>query len=326
MYKLNHLNYNMLENLSISNDLSIEPLKINFEFNKLKRNFKMKFDFKDLNTFSFSKEGFLSLLLSLKGTIAVSLGESEALINACKTYESLGFNITYISLQKDGNIDIDSLKSLDNEYLFLSSYIVDTFVKVDLEKVRELYQGVIISNISATLEKSASDIVYFDAYKLTGYFTSSVILHNDEFEEQNIATVDTIGIKLIYESLLKKQNKISFKNQFIQKLQEELKDNFFFFVQPDLTLANSLHFGLKNIKAREMIRNLSLASIFVTNGEGCSLGLSKPSRIIQEMGYSETDSRQALSLSFTKHLTSDEQDFIIKQLSKSYRQIKALNE
>ncbi|MFW2308252.1 cysteine desulfurase, partial [Aliarcobacter butzleri] len=61
------------------------------------------------------------------------------------------------------------------------------------------------------------------------------------------------------------------------------------------TLPYTLHFALKDIKAREIIRTLAFDSIFLSKGEGCSLGLSKPSRIIQAMGYDETTRRNAIS-------------------------------
>jgi len=325
MYKFNHLNYMQAKDVLISKDLSIEPLSSNHAFEKLKEDFKKRFDFTHLNSFSFSKEGFLGLMLELKTDIAVSLGESEALIQAAKIYEELGFNVEYIKINRDGTIKYAELKNVQSPTLFISSYIIDTFVKIDLEKIRNSFKGMIISNISANLDAKFSDLVYFDAYKLSGYFTHSIILHKGILQEQNLANIDTIGLKLIYEAIREKKEDITYKNEFIQALKNELKDDFFFFVEPELSLENSLHFALRDIKARELIRTLSLSSIFLTNGEGCSLGLSRPSRIVQDMGYTELQSRQALSLSFYKQLSSEEITKTASKIAKSYRQIKALN-
>ena len=70
------------------------------------------------------------------------------------------------------------------------------------------------------------------------------------------------------------------KEIFKEKLQNILKDDAYFFVDNTQTLPYTLHFALKNIKARELIRTLALDEIYISNGEGCSLGLSKPSRIL----------------------------------------------
>lgn len=326
MHKLNYLNYADAKDISISKALSIETLDTNFEYEKLSKALISHFSFSHLHTFSFSKEGFLALMLELNADIVVSLGESEVIVQAAQKYESLGFNVRYIGLKADGTLDYDSIKDIKEEYFFVSSYIIDTFVKVDLKRVKELCSANIISNISATLDASFCDMAYFDIYKLSGYFTHSVLLHNDFFEEQNISNIDAIGIKIIWDIVSLKRKNISCKDKFIKALQEALKDDFIFFVDANLTLDNVVHFGLKGIKAREVIRNLSLNDIYVTNGEGCSLGLHRPSRILQAMGYTETQSRQALSLSFDKNLDDDEIFYLASKIAKSYRQIKALNE
>jgi cysteine desulfurase len=320
------LNYPEANDLSLSNTLSIDPLNSNVEFEILSKNLTSKFNFSSLHSFSFSKEGFLGLMLELSVDIAVSVGESEAVVKAAELYESLGFKVTYINILHDGTIDHKAINSLKDEYLFLSSYILDTFVKVDLKKVKEVFKGTVISNISATLDATDCDATYFDVYKLSGYFTHSVLLHNELLKEQNLASIDTVGLKLISDAVNKDIELISCKDEFIKILAETLKDDFIFFVDADSTLKNVVHFGLKGIKAREVIRNLSLSNIYVTNGEGCSLGLSRPSRIIKAMGYTELQSRQALSLSFCKNLSSDEILDVVSKIGKSYRQIKALHE
>ncbi|WP_373036317.1 cysteine desulfurase [Sulfurimonas sp.] len=325
MYKLNYLNYPETNDVSVSNALSIEALNSNTEFESLSKNLTSRFNFSCLHSFSFSKEGFLGLMLELKSDIAVSLGESEAVVQAARLYESLGFGVTYINLMPDGTIDYKAINSLKVEYLFISPYIIDTFVKIDLKKVKELFSGTVVSNISAMFDASDCDVAYFDVYKLSGYFTHSILLHNGLFEEQNLAGIDTVSLKLISEALNKDIELITCKDEFIKVLAETLKDDLIFFVDAKATLDNVVHFGLKGIKAREVIRNLSLENIFVTNGEGCSLGLSRPSRIIQVMGYTELQSRQALSLSFCRNLSSDEIFYVVSKIGKSYRQIKALS-
>jgi cysteine sulfinate desulfinase/cysteine desulfurase-like protein len=111
----------------------------------------------------------------------------------------------------------------------------------------------------------------------------------------------------------------------LETLNGEFNTNIFYFVNPKDTLEYTLHFGLKGIKAREIIRTLALENILVTNGEGCSLGFSKPSRIIQEMTYTESESRWALSLDFSEYLDDETILNVVKKISKKYRQILLLN-
>ena len=328
MYKLNFLQYDNMQNLHINSELSLNILSNNQKYLSLEEEFLHKYSFENINYFSFCKNGFLGLLLELskKGKIAVSLGETQNLIDAAKIFESLGFEIIYLELLKDGNMDLKKLQNQNIDFVFLSSYIMDTFVKVNLEEVKKLTSAKIISNASANFDKN-SDVIYFDAYKLTGFFTHSLILFNDElFEEQVISSKDVIALKNISEALKNQKFETTTKDIFKEKLQKALKDDLYFFVDNKQTLPYTLHFALKNIKARELIRTLALDEIYISNGEGCSLGLSKPSRVIQTMGYDETTSRNAITLSFSQNYDEPIIEKIVNKIAKKYLQIKVLNQ
>lgn len=326
MFKLNTLQYNPQDiQISLGN-YSLDSLLTNNNFDELCVKYKEKFNFSKLKTFAFSKEGFLGLLLELKGKIAISLGECEALVNAGKLYESLGFDIVWISLKKDGKVNLEELENQDINYLFLSSYVMDTFVKTSLSEAKKLTNAKIISNASAHYDKQ-SDAIYFDNYKLTGYNLSGVILFEDEklFELLNIGFIDTLAAKYCFEALSNQKFNYEMKEKFLEKLKEKFQDNIYFFVEANDTLDYSLHIALKGIKARELIRTLALNKIFLTNGEGCSLGLSKPSRIIQAMGYDELTSRNSLQLSFATFFSDEEIEKIVNSMYLKYKQIKSLS-
>ncbi|OCL99462.1 Cysteine desulfurase [Aliarcobacter thereius] len=322
MIKLNYLQYNKLDINFDINSYSLDSLVQNDEFENITKEFLNIYNFKKLKTFSFSKDGFLSLFIELKGKIAVSQGESLALIEAAKTYSNLGFEIEFIELTKDGNIDLEKIKNMDFDYIFLSSYIMDTFLKVDINKIKKLTKAKIISNASADFS-SYSDLIYFDNYKLSGYFISGILCFNDEnISQENIGFTDTLSIKFCLEAL-KRRDKTSMKNVFIKKLEDKFKDDLYYFIDNKNSLENSFHIGLKDIKARDLIRTLAFDEIFLSNGEGCSLGLSKPSRVIQNMGYEEIISRNALSFSFNFDISDENIDKIVDILYKKYIQIKS---
>lgn len=328
MYKLNILQYNYKNILNNDKDFSLSILKNNDNYLELKNEFVKKYKKESLYTFSFSKAGFLDLLLQLnkKGKIAVSLGETQALIDAALEFESLGFKVFWLGLSKNGEVDFYEIENLQLDFIFLSSYVMDTFVKIDIKQIKDLSKAKIISNASANFDEN-SDMIYFDSYKLTGYFLSGIILFNGEvFCEQVIAFIDTIAVLNVYKSLKKQNFENSQKEIFKNKLIQVFKEDLYFFVDNANTLAHSLHFALKDIKARELIRTLALDGIYITNGEGCSLGLSKPSRIIQAMGYAEDVSRNSISLSFHKKYEEKQIDEIVKMIQIKYKQIKTLNQ
>ncbi len=324
MYKLNYIQYPKVEDITFLASNTLETLKNNdFVEEKINR-LKKEFGFSSLYSFRFSDDGILALMLKLKGKILVSKGESQAIIDAAIRYKNLGFDLDFISIKKDGIIDYNEIVQAD--YIFISPYIVDTYINIDIDLVKEKTNALVISNISATPFFRDCDIAILDSYKLTGYSFSSVLFHNELFEEQYLAQIDTVSIFEIDKAIKRFFPITNIKEKFKALLVEEFQENIYFFVDSNKTLSYTLHFGLKNIKAREIIRTLALSDIFVTNGEGCSLGLSKPSRIIQEMGFEESKSRWALSLSFFQELNDEEILKIVKTISKKYRQIRMLND
>jgi hypothetical protein len=325
MLKLNYIQYPDAKPVLVEESYSLNALVENNTFEELTQEYKHRFGYKNLKTFSFTKEGFLGLFLELKGSIAISVGETQALIDAALLYETLGFEIIWLELTKDGKVNLSNLKNKKIDFLFLSSYVMDTFVLIDLETIKNQTSAKIISNATAHND-NLSDIIYFDPYKLTGFNTNSVILFNDEtFSLLPLGQIDTIACKLCFDSLLKQYFNREDKALFLEKLKETFKDDIYFFVDPKDTLEYTLHFGLKGIKARELIRTLALSDIYITNGEGCSLGLSKPSRIIQAMGYDETTSRNSISLSFMDEIDKDEIDKVVKLMYLKYKQIKSFS-
>lgn len=323
MIKLNSLQYPNVLDLQFDEKITMQPLKNNEIVESKIEKLSLSFGFKKLKTFKFDSSGVLSLFLNLKGKILVSLGESEPIIEASKLYKELGFEIEFIPLTKEGGLEYEKISKCD--YIFASSYIMDTYVKIDLEKVKALSEAKLISNISATLNPSISDMVIIDAYKLTGYSLDTLLLYNDGLEDLVNSQISTTSIFQIEKAIEKFTVKTDYKNLFMERLNEEFQYNIHYFVNPKECLEYTLHFGLKGIKAREIIRTLALDSIYVTNGEGCSLGLSKPSRILQEMGYKEIESRWALSLNFSEDLDEETINKVVKTLGKKYRQIIALN-
>lgn len=117
MPKLNSLQYHKLEDNSL-NCLSLDALVSNDFFDELSKEYKNSFGFKKFKTFSFSKEGFLGLFLELNSKIAVSLGESKAIIDGAKLYEKLGFQVQWLSLNKDGKVNLYDLENKDINFLF----------------------------------------------------------------------------------------------------------------------------------------------------------------------------------------------------------------
>ncbi|GHV07587.1 hypothetical protein AGMMS50229_14660 [Campylobacterota bacterium] len=97
------------------------------------------------------------------------------------------------------------------------------------------------------------------------------------------------------------------------------------YLDPIGTLRNALLIRLSGIKARAMVNALKLDGVAITNGEACTAGLGVPSTIVQSYGFSEEESREAISLSW--HPASDRGTIFaaFDKLLFRYNQIKQLS-
>ena len=320
---LNSLQYKDIAFNTPYASLSMDTLSHNQNYLDIQNKYIKKFNRQKQQTFSFTKNGFFAIFMQLKGKIAVSLGESEAIVAGAKIALSCGQDIVFLNIQKNGELDFSCIDS-SLDYIFVSSYIMDTFVQVDLHKIQTLTQAKIISNASATMDLDTSDILLLDGYKLTKQGELGVIIYNDWLEDSYVGDTHLATLCMCLEGLEQQTRNEEVKAIFLAKLQETFQENLFLFIEPNLSLDWVLHIGLKHIKAREIIRTMALDDIHLTNGEGCSLGLMQPSRVIQEMGYSELESRWCLALDFSTTYSSEQIDSFIKLLYKRYKQIKAL--
>lgn len=89
------------------------------------------------------------------------------------------------------------------------------------------------------------------------------------------------------------------------------------------TPENTLPLGLKEIKARNLIQSLLFDGISLINGQECLFGFSRPSFVLRQMGYTEEQSRELLSLSFLD-ITPSLIPQIAQKIAMKYAQLRIL--
>lgn len=286
--------------------------------------------FLDFSPYSISL--FLDYLIPQNSKIAASSKLSYFCMEAVRLLEAKGREIVYVAANKDGSLSKESLsaaKKSGAEYLFCAAVDEDTFFVEDMGVAAEFFEPQkTILDISNSVKKTDFPKVLaamFWGYKLGGFKSSGVALCNDP----KAARLDGIDLtvyahlKSAYEAYVFDANISKARDAFVLELQKLLGDDIFLFVSPSKCLSNSAYVGFKGIKARDFIRTLALENIFVTNGELCSLAMSKPSRILSGLGYSEDESRNAISFSFGS-LGVDEVAHLSSKIAFKYRQIKAI--
>jgi cysteine sulfinate desulfinase/cysteine desulfurase-like protein len=251
---------------------------------------------------------------------------------AVELLKKQGRKIVEIEAKKDGSLCEKSLSSAKNggvKHFFYSLVDEDTFFVEDFKKIEKYFdRSKIILDISNAVKRVSIPKVaaaFFWGYKLGGFKNSGVLL-NDKPSNELLANVDLTvyeHLRRAYEAYKTPANAAYKREFFISKLQELCGEGFSLSLQPSDCLDNSFYARFEGIKARDFIRTLALEHIFITNGELCSLGLSKPSKILQTLGYSEDECRSAISFSFG-NINEEEILFLASKIAFKYLQLKAI--
>jgi cysteine desulfurase len=302
---------------------------------ELDRFFADKFGYKNAGFFDFSPYSIALFLQKIAGdfkTIAVSVKLPYFCILGVELLGSFGYEIIWVNATKDGYLSEESLDEASlkgAEFLFCSLVDEDTFLPENMDTVYRYFEKArIILDISNAVKKIEipkchSAILW--GYKLGSYKHSGVYLCGD-LSIQFLDSIDLTAYSHMRDAFgAYAYDEGSERKTILQNaLRDGLGDDFSTFVDASKTVSNALYCRFFGVTARDFIRALALEEIFVTNGELCSLGLSKPSRILQALGYTTDEAREGISISFDSNLTLCDIEYLISKISFKYRQIKAI--
>lgn len=274
---------------------------------------------------------FLEEIIPENTLLAASVKLPYFCIEGLKLYELKRGKLIWVQAKKSGGLCMDSVlssKTNGAKLLFCSLVDEDTFYIENISAISEFFDATeCIFDISNAIKKV--EIPNFFAavawgQKISSFKNSGIALYNEKKSIllDNIDLVAYSHLFLAFKNLAVFRVK-EFRNIFLDELTNSLGENIFFFVEPDKCLPNSVCIGFRGIKARDFIRTMAIDGIYVTNGELCSLALSKPSRILQAIGYLEDEARNALCISFG-NINTENAVFLASRLSFKYKQIKAI--
>lgn len=226
------------------------------------------------------------------------------------------------NIQK-GIIDLETIKkAIDKKY----TCFILPFVNEDILTIND------ISNISSLLEekigkKSRRYLLIVDiSYALSARLEIPKILNSNTLfllNGESIGVLRGNGILIgknfshslsippiivnpkLYDALffaIKNLNSLpkkeDTKNIIYEHLKSILGENLSLFAPLTNTLANALPLRFHSIKARNFLQALLIQKIYAINGQECLYGQNSPSFVLQEMGYSQLESRQLISMSY----------------------------
>jgi cysteine desulfurase len=275
--------------------------------------------------------------------------EHHAVIHTLEALEKAGvIKLSFVNLDKKGNIDYDHLETLlkENERSFVSIMHANNEIGTvsDMERIGDLcetYDAIYHCDTVQTmghykhdLSKLKAHFVVCSAHKLHGPKGVGFLYINHRIkikpfiyggaQERNMrgGTENIYGIVGLAKSLDMAYAEMETHQHHIQGLKtymiDQLKENvpgveFNGELDPDKSLYTVLNVSFPDMELADMLLfNLDIAGISASGGSACSSGSDIGSHVLTAIGASS--SRPSVRFSFSKNTTKDEIDYTIAKV------------
>ncbi|MEE1281839.1 MAG: cysteine desulfurase family protein [Acutalibacteraceae bacterium] len=274
--------------------------------------------------------------------IVTSAIEHSSIMDSCKYLETLGFEVVYLPVEKNGAVSVESLENAIDENTILVSLMYvnnETGAIQPVEKIPRIIKrksSPAVFHIDAVQAfgklpfkntKLKADMISVTAHKIYGpkgvgalYVKKGVRITPRQFggEQQSKIRPGTESAPLIVgfgqavkEIDYTKNNDIKEINNYLRERLKELDG--VVINSPDNALEYILNFSVVGIRSETMLHFLADRNIYVSSGSACSKG--KPSYVLTAMGLDKRLADSAIRVSFSNSNTRVDIDKFVEAVN-----------
>jgi cysteine desulfurase len=303
----------------------------------------------------FTSCGTESNNLAIRGVVEMSRNkrhiittavEHSAVLNPCKRYKSLGYDVTILSVDRAGRLDLDELrKALRDDTALISVmfannetgviFPIDRIVEIahqrDIPVHVDAVQGV--GKLPVDVKTLGADFVALSGHKLHGpkgvgalYIRKGtkwapVFLGGSQERgrrpgTENVAGIVALGVACAHAetSLDKYHTDVrAHRDRFEQEMLARIPDSFVNGIASE-RLPNTSNIGFEGIDGNAMLVLLDEVDICVSAGSACKSGAGLPSHVLAAMGLSPEEAASCLRFSLSSLTTSEDIDACIEHV------------
>lgn len=285
---------------------------------------------------------FASLAKGPGSHIITSSIEHPAVLKTCEFLEKMGFEVTYLPVNKEGSISLDDLeKSIKDKTILVSIMHANNEIGT-IQPVREIgricrEKGVLFHTdavqsflkIPIDVKEMNIDLLSASSHKLHGpkgvgllYVRSGVkinpLIHGGGHESglrsgtENVAGI--VGFARACGLCRIPDNKVKeLRDRLIEGVLE-IKDCWLNGAKGNKRLPNNANFSFKFIEGEALVLRLNDKGVAASTGSACSTKSLKPSHVLMATGLSHVEAHGSLRLTLSRYTTKEEIDYLLKVL------------
>lgn len=278
--------------------------------------------------------------------IITSKIEHPAVLETCRQLEKEGFEITYVSVNNDGIIDLEELKrSIKSETILISIMYanneigtiqpIQEIAKISKEKNIVFHTDAVqaVGSVKIDVKNLGLDSLSLSSHKFYGpkgvgalYIKQGVKFdslitgghqeRNKRAGTENVAGIVGIGkaIEIAYENLEKNNKKITFlRDYYIENIEKRIP---YIRINGDrkYRLPGNANISFEFIEGEGVLLYLDLKGIYASSGSACTSGSLDPSHVLLAIGLSHEIAHGSLRITIGKYNTKQEIDYLVESL------------
>ena len=278
--------------------------------------------------------------------IITSKIEHPAVLETCKQLEKEGFEITYISVDEKGIVNLEELKKSIKPTTILITIMfanneIGTIQPIEeigkIAKENNIYFHTdsvqAVGSIKIDVQKLNIDSLSLSGHKFYGpkgvgalYVKTGIPFEkfisgghqerNKRAGTENVAGIVGIGkaIELAYENLDEYNKKIKeLRDYYVKQVEEKIP---YIKINGDMEkrLPGNSNISFRFIEGEGLLLNLDLKGICASSGSACTSGSLDPSHVLLAIGLPHEIAHGSLRVSIGKYNTKEEIDYLIENL------------
>tara|TARA_Y100000590_G_C15685167_1_gene1001335 strand:+ start:402 stop:1568 length:1167 start_codon:yes stop_codon:yes gene_type:complete len=307
------------------------------------------------------KGGALALQTTGNHIITTTI-EHEAVIQTCQALESLGFDVTYLPVDRYGIVDPDLLKHSIKETTILVSLMlanneigiiqdIPNLSSIIRSRATDLERTILIHSdavqaagfLDLNVKKLDIDMLSLSAHKFYGPKGVGILytkhgsplvpqqLGGGQERQQRAGTENIPGIVGCAEALSIAEEQRVLHSSHCEKLRDRLLDGIknipgvILNTKANACLPNNVNVAIEGAPAESIILGLDLLGIAASSGSACSTSSLEPSHVLLALGLTADLAQNSLRLTLGKDNTQEDVDFVLANLPNLIDRVRAIN-
>jgi len=296
--------------------------------------------------------------------IITSSIEHHAIENPCKELEKHGFKVTYLPVNKFGEVNLEELKTHINDETILITIMFANNEIGTIQPIKEIGEIAQEKNILFHTDAVQAfgkipidvyelniDLLSASSHKIYGPKGVGMLFLKNKGLKRGIGKIlkpimygggHERGIRPSTENIpgitgFAKAAELANEEMF-QEIERDVRirdktiknvlnniDDCFLNGHPSKRLPNNMNFGFKYIEGESILLKLDMEGIGVSTGSACSSKSLEPSHVLKAIGMNPEDIHGSLRASIGRFTTEDEIDYFLEKLPKIIQDLRKMS-